>query len=119
VLGRAGLLDRFELVLGGDSLPTKKPDPAPLLVAAARFGVSTNAAMMVGDSHHDRDAARRAGYRFVWARYGYGELDGNSDGTGGVESTSEPGLAIGAFGDICGVIERVSVPGRTIDHLNE
>lgn len=111
VLEQAGLLDRFELVLGGDSLPAKKPDPAQLLEAAARFGVSARAAMMVGDSHHDRDAARRAGFRFVWARYGYcPSLDGNSDATAGVESTSD---AIGAFADICGLIERVSMPGQT------
>lgn len=71
VLDKAGIADRFELVLGGDSLPQKKPSPAQLDAAAERLGVSPEAAALVGDSHHDFHAARAAGWRFVWARYGY------------------------------------------------
>jgi phosphoglycolate phosphatase len=67
----AGIHAHFGMVLGGDSLPEKKPSPAPLLAAARRFGVEPANAAMVGDSHHDYYAAADAGFAFVWARYGY------------------------------------------------
>ena len=71
----AGVLDRFELLLGGDSLPEKKPSPLPLSVAAEKLGVLPVAAALVGDSHQDLRAARSAGYAFVLASYGYGKID--------------------------------------------
>ena len=71
----AGVLDRFELLLGGDSLPEKKPSPLPLNVAAEKLGVPPSAAALVGDSHQDLRAARGAGYAFVLASYGYGKID--------------------------------------------
>lgn len=74
LLEQAALLDRFELVIGGDSLPEKKPSPMPLVAAAERLGVAPSAATYVGDSHHDLDAARAAGWGFVWVSYGYREL---------------------------------------------
>ncbi len=75
LLAQAGVLDRFELLLGGDSLPEKKPSPLPLNVAAERLGVPAAAATLVGDSHQDLRAARGAGYAFVLASYGYGKID--------------------------------------------
>ena len=75
LLREAGVLDRFELLLGGDSLPEKKPSPLPLSVAADKLGVPATAAALVGDSHQDLRAARSAGYAFVLASYGYGKID--------------------------------------------
>jgi phosphoglycolate phosphatase len=75
LLRDAGVLDRFELLLGGDSLPEKKPSPLPLSVAADQLGVPAAAAALVGDSHQDLRAARSAGYAFVLASYGYGKID--------------------------------------------
>lgn len=75
LLTEAGIRDRFELLLGGDSLPEKKPSPLPLNVAAETLGVSPAAATLVGDSHQDLRAARSAGYSFVLASYGYGKID--------------------------------------------
>ena len=75
LLTDAGIRDRFELLLGGDSLPEKKPSPLPLNVAAETLGVSPAAATLVGDSHQDLRAARSAGYSFVLASYGYGKID--------------------------------------------
>src|SRR3569623_1218989 len=45
-----GVYDYFEIVVSGDTLPVKKPDPAPLLHAATFFGVPASEALMVGDS---------------------------------------------------------------------
>lgn len=66
-----GINHHFRLLLGGDSLPVKKPDPAPLLLACERLGVAPRAALMVGDSKNDIDAARAAGCPVVAVDYGY------------------------------------------------
>ena len=66
-----GLLDLFALVVSGDTLPEKKPHPAPLLHAAAHFGVAPADALMVGDSVSDVKAARAAGFHIICVSYGY------------------------------------------------
>jgi phosphoglycolate phosphatase len=66
-----GLLDYFEIVISGDSLPKKKPDPLPLLHAARALSVSPQHAMMLGDSKNDVCAARAAGFQVVCVNYGY------------------------------------------------
>lgn len=66
-----GVRDYFGLVVSGDSLPRKKPDPMPLLHAAAHFGVAPTEALMVGDSVSDVKAARAAGFAIVCVSYGY------------------------------------------------
>lgn len=81
LLQQAGVRDRFELVLGGDSLAEKKPSPLPLTTAARALGVAVGAATLVGDSHQDMRAARAAGYGFVFASYGYGKVDETELGT--------------------------------------
>lgn len=70
----AGLaLDRFfGVVLGGDSLPARKPDPMPLLMALERLGGVPADAAMVGDHRNDVVAARAARVPAIFARYGYG-----------------------------------------------
>jgi phosphoglycolate phosphatase len=66
-----GIRDDFELVVSGDTLPVKKPDPAPLLHAARYFGVAAGESLMVGDSVSDVRAARAAGFQIVCVSYGY------------------------------------------------
>lgn len=61
----------FSLRLGGDSLARKKPDPLPLLHAAAHFDVPASACVMVGDSRHDMAAGTAAGFATVALTYGY------------------------------------------------
>src|SRR5699024_5814271 len=71
ILDALSLDGYFELTLGGDSLACKKPDPAPLLHVAERFDVSPRACLMVGDSRHDIEAGKRAGFRTLAVPYGY------------------------------------------------
>ena len=66
-----GIRDYFGLVIAGDTLPRKKPDPLPLLHAAEHFGVSPADSLMVGDSVSDVKAARAAGFSIVCMSYGY------------------------------------------------
>lgn len=81
LLVQAGIRDRFELLLGGDSLAEKKPSPLPLTAAAETLGVAPSAAALVGDSHQDLRAARAAGFAFVLASFGYGKIDETELGT--------------------------------------
>ena len=66
-----GVRDYFDIVVAGDTLPVKKPDPQPLLHAAAHFGVRPEDALMLGDSKSDVTAARAAGFQIVCMSYGY------------------------------------------------
>jgi len=66
-----GIHDRFGIVVSGDTLPVKKPDPAPLLHAARHFGITPEESLMVGDSVSDVKAARAAGFQIVCMSYGY------------------------------------------------
>jgi phosphoglycolate phosphatase len=61
----------FEAVIGGDTLPERKPHPAPILMALKRLDVAPEAALMVGDNYHDVQAARAAGVRAFAVTYGY------------------------------------------------
>jgi len=61
----------FKLVLSGDSLPKKKPDPLPLRHACAHFGVAPEHGVLVGDSGNDIQAARAAGMPVICVPYGY------------------------------------------------
>ncbi len=66
-----GIYDEFEIVIAGDTLPKKKPDPAPLLHAAEKLGVAPAESLMIGDSQSDVKASRAAGFGIVCMSYGY------------------------------------------------
>ncbi|MEI7446205.1 MAG: HAD-IA family hydrolase, partial [Burkholderiales bacterium] len=63
----------FELVLGGDALPAKKPDPMPMLHAARALGAAPAEVVAIGDSVNDALAARAAGMAVFAVPYGYNE----------------------------------------------
>jgi phosphoglycolate phosphatase len=71
LLRELGVREDFAIVISGDTLPQKKPDPAPLLHAARFFGVAPETALMLGDSVSDVKAARAAGFQIVCVSYGY------------------------------------------------
>lgn len=70
-LGWGGL---FGAVLGGDSLPVRKPDPAHVLETLARIGGDPALAAFVGDSRPDVEAARAAGLPVVITSFGYSDV---------------------------------------------
>ena len=80
----------FELILGGDSLSKKKPDPAPLLYVCDKLGVSLEECVMVGDSKNDILAANACAMQSVGVTYGYnyGEAISNYDPTYVIEDFS-------------------------------
>lgn len=66
-------------VVSGDTTPTPKPHPAPLLLAASRVGATPQQCIYVGDDERDIQAGKAAGMPTVAAIYGYlgaaGEVD--------------------------------------------
>lgn len=73
LLERIGFARYFSLVVSGDTLPRKKPDPLPLTYTAEKFGVPTREMLMIGDSLNDSQAARSAGCPIFCVTYGYNE----------------------------------------------
>jgi phosphoglycolate phosphatase len=63
----------FSVVIAGDTLSRKKPEPAPLLHACKRFGIAPREMVMIGDSLNDAQAARAAGCPVFLVTYGYNE----------------------------------------------
>ena len=61
----------FEMVVGGDTLPERKPHPLPLLHCMQQQNVDKAGTLMVGDSSNDVEAARRAGIDCIVVSYGY------------------------------------------------
>ncbi|MEK6748482.1 MAG: phosphoglycolate phosphatase [Pseudomonadota bacterium] len=71
LLDTLGILKYFGLVVSGDTTPHKKPHPEPLLHAARHFDIAPEHSLMVGDSRHDVEAARAAGFKVLCVNYGY------------------------------------------------
>jgi phosphoglycolate phosphatase len=71
ILEQLCIRDVFGIVVSGDTLPVKKPDPGPLLYAAEKLGVKPEHSLMLGDSQSDVKAARAAGFQIICMSYGY------------------------------------------------
>lgn len=65
------LTQYFPLIVAGDTLPAKKPNPAPLLYAANYFQIPVANCLMLGDSINDIQAARAAQFAIICVSYGY------------------------------------------------
>lgn len=92
-----GIYDCFSIVVSGDTVPKKKPDPMPLLHACAFFGVDPQDALMVGDSMSDVKAARAAGFQIVCLTYGYNH---------GIDiRESRPDAVIDSMAELRGLLE--------------
>lgn len=71
ILDRLGLAEYFARVIGGDSLPFRKPDPRVLLALLEVFAAGPESALLVGDSEVDAATAHAAGVPFVLMKHGY------------------------------------------------
>jgi len=70
-----GIFDYFGIVVSGDTLAKKKPDPLPLLHSAEFFGIDPKDSLMLGDSVSDVKASRAAGFEIICMSYGYNHGD--------------------------------------------
>lgn len=71
-------------VVSGDTLPVKKPDPAPVCHACAIAGCEAGRSVFVGDDRRDILAGRAAGLFTVAVRWGY--LDGGNPDEWGADA---------------------------------
>ena len=71
LLAQTHMAEYFDWVVGGDTLPQKKPDPAGLLWVMQQAGVTPEQCLFVGDSRNDVQAAHAAGVACVAVTYGY------------------------------------------------
>ena len=73
LLEKSGLLTYFDLVVAGDTLPKKKPDPDQIFYVCEKFNVLVNESLLIGDSKTDIAAARNAGCLIFAVPYGYNQ----------------------------------------------
>lgn len=71
LLAELGLAGRAACIVSGDTLPQRKPDPAPLLLASRLAGVTPARSVYIGDAERDIVAGRAAGMATIAAAYGY------------------------------------------------
>ena len=83
VLPQLGWDTRSAILIGGDTLPQRKPHPLPLLHSAEQLGVAIEDCVYVGDDQRDIDAARAAGMRSIVALWGYRPEDDDPNTWGG------------------------------------
>jgi phosphoglycolate phosphatase len=71
LLQQLGILDSVATLVCGDTLPERKPHPAPLLRAAAELGLPGSNCVYIGDARRDIEAGRAAGMHTLATSYGY------------------------------------------------
>ncbi|VVT19721.1 phosphoglycolate phosphatase [Rhizobium sp. EC-SD404] len=74
LLQTLGLSERFKAIVGGDSLPHRKPDPRHILGTIERAGGDPATSVMIGDSINDIAAARDAGVASIGVPFGYTDV---------------------------------------------
>ena len=71
LLADTTMAEFFQWIVGGDTLPEKKPDPAGLLWVMQQAQVTAEQCLFVGDSRNDVLAAHAAGVACIAVTYGY------------------------------------------------
>lgn len=99
LLPKLGLDGIFGAVVGGDTLPRRKPQADPLLHALASLGVGPDGAVMVGDNANDVGAARAAGMPVIAVSYGYPRMAPQDLGADAL---------IDAFADLPATLQRLA-----------
>jgi phosphoglycolate phosphatase len=71
LLAELKMADYFGAVVGGDTLPIMKPDPAPYREVAARLSVNAANTLMFGDSETDIRTAQNVSVPVIAVTFGY------------------------------------------------
>lgn len=86
----------FECIVGGDTLPERKPSALPLLHVVDHFGLQPSQCLMVGDSATDLQTAAAASVPMALVTYGY---------LRGMDPHSVPGVRV--IGDMREILDNV------------
>jgi len=70
LVNRLGIRSLFDVLIGADTLPTRKPDVAPYAASVERAGGQVARSMLVGDTDTDRKTARAAGVPVALVTFG-------------------------------------------------
>jgi phosphoglycolate phosphatase len=73
LLEASNLLQYFEVVVSGDTLAKKKPEPDQIFYICEKLGVAIDEVVLIGDSNTDITAARNAGCYIFTVPYGYNQ----------------------------------------------
>ncbi|ETX29456.1 HAD-IA family hydrolase [Roseivivax isoporae] len=106
LLTRLGVRDLFGSLVGADTLPVRKPDPAPFRAAVERAGGAVDASLLVGDTETDRETARAAGVPCILVRFG-------PEGAG--VARLEPEATMGHFAELPDLAARLLGQGRAAE----
>lgn len=98
VVAGFGWTSRCSTLVGGDTLATRKPDPAPLLLACRQLGIAAGQAIYVGDDLRDIQAANAAGMASVAALWGYREPSDDPSQWAATHAFSDPRELLSAPG---------------------
>lgn len=71
LLKKMALWSQVSCLVGGDTLPQRKPDPEPLWHACELLNCAAQESIYIGDSETDIVTAKRAGMPVIAAAYGY------------------------------------------------
>ena len=99
VLDGFNIAKYFEVIVGGDVVPFRKPDPRHLLTALEQLRASPNESVMIGDNENDYAAARAAGVAVILMRYGYLRVP---------PETLAPDAWLDQFADIPPALDRIN-----------
>ncbi len=98
LMTRLGVRDLFGALIGADTLPVRKPDPAPYRAAVERAGGDVARSLIVGDTETDRATARAAGVPCILVGFG-------PEGAG--VARHDPDAIIGHYDELGGAVGRL------------
>jgi phosphoglycolate phosphatase len=88
-IDRLGLSGYFDMVVGGDLIPERKPSPMPVYHVLSTLGVKPEESIIVGDSEIDVATGRAASIKTVAVTYGYGRPGFEKEADFVIDSMSE------------------------------
>lgn len=98
LLVRMGIRDRFDALIGADTLATRKPHVAPYIAAVEQAGGDVARSILIGDTITDRDTARAAGVPIVLVGFGP---------SGEAVSALKPDALLAHYRDLPGLVEQL------------
>lgn len=79
ILDGLGLTPRFAVIVGGDTLPARKPDPVGMHHLARTWSTTADRLLLVGDSGIDAATAQAAGAALALVSWGFGGAEKLTD----------------------------------------